>query len=202
MKITSIKQQVKRADRYSIFVDEKYSFSLSESELITSGVHSGQELTTGELDKYKERSKLDKIYGLVLNLVARRPRSERELRDYLRRKKHDEDTTQTILNKLSKSGLLDDSDFAKRWVENRRLLKPVSKRRLVQELRQKDIASEIIEQVLAEDDTTDRETLKDLIERKRKQTKYQDDTKLMQYLARQGFGYDDIKTTLQELEKA
>jgi SOS response regulatory protein OraA/RecX len=36
-----------------------------------------------------------------------------------------------------------------------------------------------------------------VIERKRRQTKYQDDTKLMQYLARQGFGYDDIKSALQ-----
>lgn len=44
-KITDIRPQVKRANRYSVFVDEKYSFSLSESELISSGVHSRQELT-------------------------------------------------------------------------------------------------------------------------------------------------------------
>ncbi|MBI3624310.1 hypothetical protein HY218_01620, partial [Candidatus Saccharibacteria bacterium] len=48
MKITSIRQQTKRADRYSIFVDGKYAFSLSEGELITSGVHTGQELTKVE----------------------------------------------------------------------------------------------------------------------------------------------------------
>ncbi|HSX44995.1 MAG TPA: regulatory protein RecX [Candidatus Saccharimonadales bacterium] len=196
MKITAIKQQVKRLDRFSIFVDDKYSFSLGESELIASGVHTGQELTKGELDKFKERSKLDKIYGLALNLVARRPRSEKELRDYLRRKKHDEDNSASIINKLKDHKLLDDNDFAHRWVENRRLLKPISKRRLIQELRQKGISSETIDQVLAEDETTDRETLKDLIERKRRQTKYRDDTKLMQYLARQGYSYDDIKSVM------
>lgn len=199
MNITNIKQQVKRTDRYSIFVDDKYAFSLSESELIARGIHSGQELSREELTEFKEASKLDKVYGLVLQIVARRPRSEKELRDYLRRKNQDEKSTEIILNKLRNIGMVNDDDFAHRWVENRRLLKPVSKRRLVQELRQKGIASDIIDATLAEDTTSDLDTLKELIAHKRRQTKYQNDpTKLMQYLARQGFSYDDIKSSLQE----
>jgi regulatory protein len=196
MKITGIKQQIKRADRYSIFVDEKYAFSLSEGELIASGVHSGQEVTPKELAAYKETSKLDKVYGAVLRLVARRPRSERELRDYLRCKQYDEAVTQTTIKRLQENGLIDDQAFAKSWVENRRLLKPTSVRKLTLELRQKGIADDIIRAVLDEDETTDTDTLKQLIVRKRRQIKYQDNDKLMQYLARQGFGYDDIKTAL------
>lgn len=196
MKITSIKQQVKKTDRYSIFVDDKYAFSLSESELISSGVHSGQELSVKELAEFKEKSKLGKVYNLALQLVVRRPRSEKELRDYLRRKGQDETATQTILNKLSDIRMLDDSAFAKVWVDNRRLLKPVSRRRLTMELRQKGISSEIIDEVMAWDQTTDADTLRELVDRKRKQTKYQDPTKLMQYLARQGYGYDDIKQVM------
>jgi hypothetical protein len=38
MKITKISQQVQRKDRYSVYVDEKYSFSLSDYQLITAGV--------------------------------------------------------------------------------------------------------------------------------------------------------------------
>lgn len=197
MKITSIKKQVKRSDRYSIFVDGKYSFSLSESELISSGVHNGQELDKAGLDKFKETSRLDKAYALVLKLVARRARSEKELRDYLRRKQQDEDSSQTILNKLSEIGMINDEDFAKRWVDSRRLLKPVSRRRLIMELRQKGISSEIIDKVLTEDQTSDIDSLSDLIQRKRRQLKYHDNTKLMQYLARQGFSYDDIKTAIE-----
>lgn len=200
MKITAIKQQAKRTDRYSIFVDEKYAFSLSESELIASGVHSGQELSTQELADFKERSKLDKIYALTLQLVARRPRSERELQDYLRRKNHDEHTAQNILSKLRAVGLVNDEAFARSWVESRRLLKPVSLRRLTQELRQKGIASDIIDMILESDQTSDQDTIRELVERKRKQTKYQDDTKLMQYLSRQGYYYDDIKEVLRRPE--
>lgn len=197
MKVTAIKQQVKRADRYSIFVDGKYTFSLSESELIRTGVHSGQELTKAELEKLRETSKLDKVYGLVLNLVVRRPRSEREIRDYLRRKGHDEEVATTILNKLSTNGLVSDEAFAKSWVENRRLLKPTSLRKLKLELRQKGISDDIIISVLEADETAEIDVLKQIIVSKRRQTKYQDNEKLMQYLARQGFNYSDIKTAIQ-----
>ena len=60
--------------------------------------------------------------------------------------------------------------------------------------------ADVIEPVLKEDETDERATLRELVERKRKQTKYQDTMKLMQFLARQGFNYDDIKAVLAEAE--
>ena len=196
MKITDIRPQIKRANRYSVFVDKKYTFSLGESELIRLGIHSGQEVSVTEIETFKGLSKLDKIYGLALQLVVRRPRSEKELRDYLRRKGHDEDGAMFILNKLTMNGLVDDEAFATSWVANRRLLKPTSLRKLQLELRQKGISAETIGKVLAEDEVSDSSVLKEIIARKRRQTKNQDDMKLMQYLARQGFGYGDIKSAL------
>ncbi len=198
MKITNIKQQVKRADRYSIFVDDKYAFSLGESELLNTGLKIGQEFTADKLNDLKDKAILDKGYDRALNLISRRPRSEWELRDYLKRKEYEEDTTEKILNKLSESGYVNDLDFAKRWVENRRLLKSTSKRRLQQELRQKRVANEVIGKVLAEDETDELEVLRELIARKRKQTRYQDDPKLMQYLIRQGYNYADVKEALKD----
>jgi len=198
MKITAIKQQVKRADHYSIYVDGKYAFSLSEGELLNTGLRINQEFTETELVELKDKAVLDKAYDRALNLISRRPRSEWEMRDYLKRKGYEEGVIQKTLNRLSISGYINDLDFARRWVENRRLLKATSKRRLTQELRQKRVRDEIVEQVLSEDETDEREVLRELIARKRKQTKYQDDLKLIQYLSRQGFSYDDIKAVLHE----
>jgi regulatory protein len=82
-------------------------------------------------------------------------------------------------------------------VESRRLLKATSKRKLAMELKQKRIAEDIITQVLAEDETDERHVLRDLIAKKRTQTRYQDEQKLLAYLMRQGFNYDDIKAALQ-----
>lgn len=198
MKITAIKQQVRQQGRYSIFVEGKYSFSLSESALLESRLVGGQELTGEEVNKYKQLSGDDKLYNQALRYVAMRPRSVWEMSAYLERKKAPPLLVKQILNKLSNLKLLDDESFARSWVGSRRLLKPVARRRLTQELRQKRIADDIVEQVLAEDTTDELATLRELIERKRRQTKYQDNQKLMQYLARQGFGYGDIKTVLEE----
>jgi regulatory protein len=196
VKISAIKQQVKRRDRYSIYGDGKYLFSFSESELLSSGIKIGQELDESNLNELKGKAVLDKAYDRSLNLISHRLRSEWELRDYLKRKDYDEDVQEATVSRLRDRGYINDAEFARRWVENRRLLKATSKRRLAQELRQKRISDEIINQTLEADETDELEVLKDLVDRKRKQTKYQDDLKLMQYLARQGFSYDLIKTAL------
>jgi len=196
-KITAIKQQVKRADRYSIYIDGKYACSLSERELLNLGLRINQELSEAELKALKDDAVLDKAYDRSLDLISRRLRSRWEIEDYLKRKGYGPEVIEQTIEHLVERGYVNDDTFARRWVENRRLLKATSKRRLSQELRQKRIADDIINMVLAEDETDELEVLKNLIERKRKQTKYQDDLKLMQYLARQGFAYYLIKQALE-----
>jgi regulatory protein len=160
MKITAIKQQVKRADRYSVFVDGKYSFSLSENALLDQRLASGQELDERQLKELKEASGNDKAYGNALRYVAMRPRSEWELRDYLRRKDVDEPVAEIIVERLQRVGLLDDLAFARAWVANRRLLKATSVRKLRLELKQKHVAEDVANQALAEDETDERDALR------------------------------------------
>lgn len=195
MKITNIKQQVKRNDRYAIYVDGKYVLSFGESELLKSGLRIGDELTKLEVQKLKKRAGVDKALDNTLRLVAIRQRSRWEIESYLKRKGVDEAATNEILNKLSNNGLVDDESFARSWVANRRLLKAVSKRRLIQELRVKRIDSSIIEKVLADDEVSDLTSLQQLIAKKRHL--YKDDIKFMQYLARQGYNYQDVKHALE-----
>lgn len=196
MRITAIKQQVKRADRYSIYGDGKYLFSFSEGELLASGVRIGQELDESSLADLKDKAVIDKAYDRAINLVSRRPRSEWELQDYLKRKEYEPQVGDAVIEKLRARGYVNDEDFARRWVESRRLLKSISKRRLSQELRQKRVANDVIQQTLEADEADELNIIKELVEKKRKQTKYQDDLKLAQYLTRQGFSYSDIKQVL------
>lgn len=199
MKITAIKQQVKRAGRYSIFVDGKYSFSLSADALLERRLVPGQKLGAGEVREYKQLADDDRLYDRVLRYIVIRPRSRWEIEQYLKRKNASPPLSETILNKLSMTGFVDDKKFAAAFVHDRRLLRPTSLRRLQLELRQKHVATEVIAEVLREDEVPDQDVLTELIIRKRRQTKYQDDLKLMQYLARQGFSYGDIKDALGEL---
>jgi regulatory protein len=198
MKITNIKQQVKRADRYSIFVDGAYAFSLSESALLELGLASGQELDPSRLKDLQKAAGSDKAYGNALRYAVLRPRSEWEIVTYLNRKGVEEPVAAVIRERLSRLGLVDDAAFARAWVANRRLLKNTSKRRLKMELKLKHVPEAIIAAALAEDTVSEQDSLRQLIAKK--QARYPDRMKFMQYLARQGFGYDDIKTALGEAE--
>src|SRR5688572_29891413 len=111
MKITAIKQQVKRTDRYSVYVDEKYAFSLSEGELLTQGIASGQEINQQRLKELKVSSSNDKAYGNALRYAAMRPRSLWEMRIYLQRKQVEEPVAAAITERLQRNGLLDDLGF-------------------------------------------------------------------------------------------
>lgn len=194
MKITGIRQQQKRADRYSFYVDGAYSFSLSESALLESGLASGQELDQRALEQYKQLSQDDKLFGRALRYVALRPRSEWELKAYLEKHHSPAPLTKQITNKLRDLDLVNDQKFAASYVHDRLLLRPTSRRRIKLELTKKRVPPEIIDGLLAEQSDTD--TLQEVIAKKRRQSKYQDDLKLMQYLARQGYNYGDIKDAL------
>ncbi|HEX5798082.1 MAG TPA: RecX family transcriptional regulator [Candidatus Saccharimonadales bacterium] len=201
MKITDIKQQAKRQDRYSVFVDGKYSFPLSEEELLAQDLKIGQEFNKAELEAIKDEAVIDKGAYRVLDLISRRPRSRWEIEDYLKRKNYKPEEVEKIIKKINKKGYIDDLSFAKRWIENRRLLKSTSKLKLRMELRQKRVEEEFIQRALENDEADDQEVIKDLIAKKRSQTRYQDEKKLIAYLARQGFNYSDIKDALKDTEQ-
>jgi regulatory protein len=201
VKITNIEAQVKIRGRYSVFVDEKFAFGISELGLIDSKLRIGQEISKDDLENLKSVAATDKIYNQALSLIMRRPRSRWELEDYLNRKKSEPEIAREVLRKLESKGYIDDLDFARRWVENRRLLRSTSKRKLQLELRQKRVSESIVAQILEEDEADEVEILKDEIRKKLKQSRYQDEMKLMQYLSRQGYSYQDIKTALAEFKE-
>lgn len=197
MKITSIKQQIKFPDRYSIYIDDEYAFSLSANELLNQQLNVGDELKKSELKDFKDISETDKAYRAVLNLLSRRSRSVWEVEQYLKLKGYKNNTIVKILNKLNKKGYLNDSEFAINWLQNRRLLKNISKRRIKQELQQKHISDKIILEVLSQDSTNEIDVIKNIINNKKNQTRYNNQQKLIAYLIRQGFAYHDVKQAIE-----
>ncbi len=193
MKITKITVQQKNSSRYSIFVDNQYAFSLSDIGLLDSGLVTGQEVTEEAVEKLKDLSELDKYYQKILNLLSLRARSSYEIETYLKRHDCPSSMTKIILNKLSKNNYINDNLFAISWINNRQLLRPRSKIKLISELREKGLSKEVISQAMDEVDIDDSTALLSIIEKKRKLSKFKDDTKLIHYLISQGFNYYDIK---------
>jgi len=196
MKITKIQQQIKRANRYSIFIDGKYSFSLSEADLVKLKLTVGQTLDDNQLSELNDEAELSKAKNACLNLLSYRARSTGEMRDYLKRKGYDEEVSESVIEYLTSKAFLNDEDFAKQWIENRVSIKKASVRQIRSELRAKKVSSSIISKLLDDEPINEVDTIRELIEKKKSHTKYQDEEKLMQFLSRRGFSYDKILVAL------
>jgi len=224
LKITDIKAAVKNENRVNIFVNNKYSFSLDISQLVDLKIKVGQVITPDNLAEYKKASEYGKAYQRALEWTLTRPHSERELREYLKRRKitiaakerqkiyqaekqtgqkpcrnvsrPEYDFDDLIVKRLLEKGYINDRKFAEYYVENRFVKKGISRRRLEMELVKKGVESNIINDILDTRDD-DAEILK-IIQKKRH--KYPDNDKLIAYLVRQGFQFQQAREMVQSFE--
>lgn len=195
MNITKISPAVKTEGRYNVFVDNEFSFSLDETQLVTLGLKKGDAIDELQLLELKNESDFGKNYIRAVDLISRRLRSEREIRDYARRKQWTEDNTERVIDRLCERGYLNDERFAESFVRSRANTRNFSVTRMKVELQKKGVKPDIITNILAEsDDYDEMAALRKMIAKKI--NKYDDERKLVAYLARQGFKYDDIKSAL------
>lgn len=212
MKVTNLSAQIRNPDRINISIDGRYRFSLDVSQVMDFGVRVGRELTEEELSALEVESQFSKLYARTLEYSLMRPRSEREVRDYLYKKTlttkykskktgemkeragYSVILTDRVLQRLVERAYVDDRQFARWWVENRNQRKGSSLRKLRIELQAKGVDRTIIDAVLDESDRSDDDEIMKIIAKKR--NRYPDEQKLIAYLARQGFMYDDIKRAL------
>jgi regulatory protein len=196
MKITAIKQQVRNPERVSILVDGKYSFSFSLDELVKHKLKNNQELTAADIKKFKKLSADGKLRGRALEWLMNRPHSEREFRDYLYRKKAEPEQIENFVSEFTDKGYLDNSKFAV-WLTELQARRGKSDRAIRSELFKKGISREVVDEVLAEEESDEAERLKALIAKKQKTSRYKNDPiKLAKYLTSQGFSYGLVKEYL------
>jgi regulatory protein len=207
VKVTGITAQTKNNNRVNVMVDGAYRFSLDVFQVSDLGIRIGKEYTEDELTELESESQFGKLYGRALEYCLMRPHSAKEVRDYLYRKTRDTRTktggikkgvpvevTERVYGRLVEKGYIDDEKFARFWIENRNMTKGTSQRKLTAELRSKGVQASLIGRLLESSERSDEDELQKIIAKKR--ARYPDDQKLMQYLARQGFSYDDIKQAL------
>ena len=214
MKITGLSAQQTNPNRINVFVDDKYRFSLEISQIASLGVRVGDEYSESELEQLEQESQFGKLYARALEYCLMRPHSAKEVRDYLWRKTQttryrsrrtgeikeragvSQALADRVLDRLVEKRYVDDEAFTRYWVENRNLTKGSSLQKLRAELRTKGVSPEIINQHIDDSARNDQDELRKIIAKK--QNRYPDRAKFIQYLARQGFKYDDIMSMLDE----
>lgn len=211
MKITKLEKGKKNPQKINVYVDEKYSFNIDELEVSNLKLFAGKEITKAELKDFKSTSSFSKLYEYCLNLINRRPRSEAEIRlkiNFISKKwskEYSQEEIEEIIKKLQDKNYLNDEAFAQWWIENRTRFRPKGKYALKQELKQKGISNEVIEQAIADFYPTENEEeiIYKLAEKKykllEKEEKYKRKQKTLAFLLRKGFDYDKIVIVISKL---
>ncbi|MFA6467376.1 MAG: RecX family transcriptional regulator [Bacteroidota bacterium] len=168
MIITKIERQKKNRQRFSIFVDEKYAFSVSEDVYVRYVLHTGQSLTDEEREQIEYSEMESSVKRIALRYRSYRPRSAKEISDYLHKKEFDERFVQQALQYLQENNLLNDAEYARMFCRDKMMLRPVGKLTMKQLLMKKGIDRTTIDAILSEYFTTESETALALKEGERK----------------------------------
>ncbi|MFZ9542958.1 MAG: regulatory protein RecX [Candidatus Nanopelagicaceae bacterium] len=141
---------------------------------------------------------------ICLNALAVRAKSRGELAAQLKRRGIPLDVATEVLDRLERSKLINDLDFARAWSKSRLSSKKISKRVLAQELRRKEVADDLIAIALDEISSDDEyEAALQLGERKaRSLQNYAEDVRerrITSALARKGYNYGIISRVLKEV---
>lgn len=217
MKITGITAQTHNPDRINIMMDGTYKLSLTIRQVVEHGLKIGMELDDAAIDTLTQDSLFGKIYMQAFAWSLMRPRATHELDDYLYKKTRPHlvkrrsgevvnrdgiavEIANRVRDELIAKGYVSDESFARFWIEHRKQKSGLSLRKLRAELAAKRIDTSIVNTLLEESDRSESTELQKVIARK--YGRYSDPMKLKQYLARQGFSYQDIAEGISEYEES
>jgi regulatory protein len=197
-RITKLERQKGAVARISVFVDDLFLAGLSAKAIRDLDLTLGMEI----FSEFRSRIIQEAARESALLSLARREHCRAELAAKLRQKRFPDATVKTVLDRLEALGQLDDRRFARAWVERRKAYHPRGRQMLVLELKQKGVSQDVINDVLDEMlGPTDEEKLLIELIRKRVQSSDRSDpdrfkNRLLGFLARRGFTYDDIRRIL------
>lgn len=180
----------------NVYLDDKFGFGIDLDNFVLLHLKVDQELTEKEIEDIVKKAEYQKTLDKLLRFAMVRPRSEKEVRDYFKRKKVHESMHEKLFEKLKHLELLDDTKFAKWWIDQRIQFKNKSKKVIQIELRQKGIGKEIIDEVFSETVIDEEKMAKELLAKKMYKWKNLEPKeakqKASQYLAGKGFSWDVI----------
>jgi regulatory protein len=212
VKVTEVSPQKKNPRRFNVFLDGQFAFGADEDLIVGFRLLPGKEVSPTEVEKLIYEAEVGKLMERVYGLLNVRARSEKEIRDYLKRlsfkrkvKEQDEIsemTTEQLIERLKNKGLLNDEEFATTWVDARRRSKQKGSRALQSELAQKGIDRKTVQKVMEENQVDEEKLAKEALEKKMRVwqnlPEQEFKKKATDFLLRRGFDYFLVKKVVTE----
>lgn len=206
--ITKIARQKNNNERYNLYLDEKYAFSLDEAVLIKYQLSKGKVIEEFTLDEIVFDDEVRKAFNKAINFLSYRMRSEHEVKQKLLQNEFGEAVILEAIRKLYEFGFLNDESFTKALVETQKRNSKKGPTAIRQELKKKGIEKDLQEKVLG--DYSEEEQVgiavtlaEKIIKQSQDKTPRQIKQKVQDTLQRKGYNFSIISQALSafELEK-
>jgi regulatory protein len=199
--ITAIKNTKGQGKRVNIYIDGKFLLALDVDIAVREKLKVNMELEPGRVPLLEKSQQLKRGMDAAVRYLGYRPRSESEIRERLSQRGFDAETVEAVAGKLKEQGLIDDSSFARFWMENRETFSPRSRYLTARELKKKGVADEVIDDAVNGIDDSEsayrtastragRMTVADYNEFRER---------LGGYLRRRGFNWETIKKVIEKI---
>lgn len=196
--ISSIRIQVKKNDRCSLFVNNEFLIGLDQHVLLEYGFKKGDLISEEQWQDLWEKEQAQKVFHWLLNRLELRAHSTLELKQKAQQKGFPLKWIDPASEKISRLGLLDDEAFAKMYARDKQKLKNWGWIKISFELRKKGISDNLIKQVGSElqSDFDAVAEIEKLLKKREKHFLRESDLqkrkrKMLSYLVGKGFSISD-----------
>lgn len=198
MQITDIKSVSKT--KFKVYLDGQFAFTLYKGELFRYRIQEDGELSEEVYQEIREKVVLKRAKLRAMHLLNDMDRTESQLRTKLLNGDYPADIVDEAIAYVKSFGYINDESYIRRFIESKRNSK--SKKEIYALLMKKGVDMEQVQEILSEyysaEDSLN--AIRDLLRKKRydpKSATDQEVRKIYGYLARKGFGYEDIRQVIQ-----
>lgn len=203
--ITKITRQKRNEERYNIYVNEEYAFSVDENILVQYGLTKGKTLDEWTIGDIGFDDEVSRAFNRALGYLTYQMRSEDEVRKKLLAAEFGEAVIHEAIHKLTRLGFLNDTEYSKAFVDTKKNTMKKGPRAIQQELKRKGIDDDTREQALAHFDEVEQLKLATQLADKKlrqetKKTPMQQKQKIQEFLLRKGYSFAIIERVIAQID--
>jgi regulatory protein len=199
MIITAIGRTPRRRGRVDLYIDGERRCDLGRELVRDRGLRPGALIDEVQLSTLVDEDARRQAMQAAIAMLARRPRSEREVRRRLTRMRMPPALIDATVAKLLSARLLDDAAFAQGWADAREAASPRGRRLIERELRALGVSGELAAGATA--DLSDADAAYRAGSRRARTMRDVDyatfRARLGPYLQRRGFGWDVVREAVE-----
>lgn len=202
MIITKLQNQIRKPGKISVYIDEKFVFTLSQEDIQFFGMKENCEISEEKYSFILEKLIYIKAQDQALSYLSYKKRTAFEVKEKLKDLMVSEEVIEKILSFLEKYHYIDDLDYCISYIRECKKIRPRSVFVIKMELKKRGVTDEILEKALMKEVVDEESDCLKLAEKKAKgkmDWNQKEIQKIYAFLLRKGYSYGLIRDVLKKL---